>query len=212
MTVLAWAAFAAAAVFALCDWFAVLRSNKRLEFVFKPATLAALIAAALAIDSADPKVRAAFVIALCFGLAGDVFLMLPADRFVAGLSAFLLGHVAYVVGLRIDAASGVSWTVVTLVLIVAGLPLARRIVRGAVAWHASLGPPVAAYTAVITLMVSAALVSGDPLAIAGAVLFYVSDTLIGWSRFVRATTWAPLSIIVTYHLGQALLVASLASG
>lgn len=212
MTVLAWAAFAAAAVFALCDWFAVLRSSKRLEFVFKPATLASLIVAALAIDGSDQKVRIAFVIALCFGLAGDVFLMLPADRFVAGLSAFLLGHIAYVVGLRIDAASGVSWTVVTLVGIVAGLPLARRIVRGAVARRASLGPPVAAYTAVITLMVSAALVSGDPLAIAGAVLFYVSDTLIGWSRFVRATTWAPLAIIVTYHLGQALLVASLASG
>lgn len=210
MTALSGVSFGAAAIFAVCDWFAVVRSNKRLEFIFKPATLAALIAAALTIETPDSKVRIAFVIALCFGLLGDVFLMLPADRFVAGLTAFLLGHIAYVVGLRIDVASGLSWTVVTVILIVAGFPLARRIVRGATARHASLGPPVAAYTAVITLMVSAALVSGNALAIAGAALFYISDTLIGWSRFVRPWKWAPLAIIVTYHLGQGLLVASLA--
>ena len=31
-------------------------------------------------------------------MAGDIFLMLPRERFIAGLVAFLLAHVAYVVG------------------------------------------------------------------------------------------------------------------
>jgi uncharacterized membrane protein YhhN len=46
-------------------------------------------------------------------------------------------------------------------------------------------------------------------AAAGAVLFYVSDALIGFSRFVREWPWAPVAIIVTYHLGQAGLVLAL---
>ena len=206
----AWAALAAAGVFAVGDWTAVLKKNKRVEYFFKPATLAALVVAASTIDATDDAQRVAFVVALCLGLVGDVFLMLP-DRFVPGLATFLLGHVAYIVGLRMESGSGIAWTVATIVIVAAGFPLARKIVRGASGHHSSLGPPVAAYTAVITLMVSAAVVTGDALAIAGALLFYLSDSLIGWSRFVRTAAWAPLGIIVTYHLGQALLVASLAA-
>jgi hypothetical protein len=51
---------------------------------------------------------------------------------------------------------------------------------------------------VITLMIGRA-VAGGPM----------SDSLIGWTRFVRAHSWGPLAIIVTYHLGQAALVVSL---
>ena len=46
--------------------------------------------------------RAWFVAALVLSLAGDVFLMLPKDLFVFGLGAFLLGHLAYIVGLHVD--------------------------------------------------------------------------------------------------------------
>jgi uncharacterized membrane protein YhhN len=58
-------------------------------------------------------------------------------------------------------------------------------------------------------MVASALASGVPLAATGAVLFMVSDTLIAWNRFVRPLEWAPITIIVTYHLAQAALVVSL---
>jgi uncharacterized membrane protein YhhN len=48
------------------------------------------------------------------------------------------------------------------------------------------------------------------LAVGGAALFFASDTLIAWNRFVRPRPWMPLAIIVTYHVGQAGLVLSLA--
>ena len=70
--------------------------------------------------------------------------------------------------------------------------------------------PVAAYVVVISAMVSAAIATGIALAIAGAALFFASDTLIAWNRFVRPRPWMPLAIIVTYHVGQAGLVLSLA--
>ena len=39
-----------------------------------------------------------FVAALICSLTGDVLLMLPSDLFVAGLAAFLAGHLCYLVG------------------------------------------------------------------------------------------------------------------
>ena len=71
--------------------------------------------------------------------------------------------------------------------------------------------PVIAYMTVISLIVASAIGTGEGLAIGGAGLFYCSDTLIAWNRFVRPRRWFPLAIIVTYHAGQAGLVLSLAT-
>jgi uncharacterized membrane protein YhhN len=73
-----------------------------------------------------------------------------------------------------------------------------------------MASPVSLYIAAISVMVASALASGNALAATGAVLFMASDTLIAWNRFVRPLEWAPITIIVTYHLGQAGLVLSLA--
>jgi uncharacterized membrane protein YhhN len=58
-------------------------------------------------------------------------------------------------------------------------------------------------------MVVCAVGTGNPVAIAGAVSFYASDALIGWGRFVRSYGWGRLAVMVTYHVGQVLLVLSL---
>jgi uncharacterized membrane protein YhhN len=65
---------------------------------------------------------------------------------------------------------------------------------------------VAAYILVISVMVTMAIGTGDARAIVGASLFYVSDALIAWNRFVRPLAFAPVAIMVTYHLAQAGLV------
>ena len=55
--------------------------------------------------------RAWFVAALVLSLAGDVFLMLPKDLFVFGLGSFLLGHIAYIVGMHVDGVDGLRFLV-----------------------------------------------------------------------------------------------------
>ena len=91
---------------AFFDWVAVHQEQKALEYVCKPLTLVLLIGCALALDPADEAVRAWFVAALVLCLAGDVFLMLPQDLFVLGLASFLLGHIAYIVGMHVDGVEG----------------------------------------------------------------------------------------------------------
>src|SRR2546428_6059348 len=84
-------ALVAFGVFAVLDCLAVSRSVRSLEYVAKPATLLALLAYAVC-GHPSPWLLAA----LAFSLAGDVFLMLPAALFLAGLAAFLVAHLAYI--------------------------------------------------------------------------------------------------------------------
>jgi alkenylglycerophosphocholine hydrolase len=96
------------------------------------------------------------------------------------------------------------------IVAVAVVVLGRRIVAGvAEGSEPELVVPVAAYIGAISLMVASAIGTTVALAIVGASLFYVSDALIAWTRFIKDLKWGRLSIIVTYHLAQFALVLSL---
>jgi uncharacterized membrane protein YhhN len=86
-----------------------------------------------------------------------------------------------------------------------------RIIVGAVAQgdEPAFKGPVVAYMVVISAMVVAAFGTASPIAIVGAVLFYVSDAVLAWNKFVKPFRAGRLAVMVTYHLGQAGLVWSL---
>ncbi|MCU1351829.1 MAG: putative rane protein [Acidimicrobiales bacterium] len=195
------------------DWFGVLRGNQRLRYVCKPATLAALVAVAVALHPFDARVRVWIVVGLVFSLAGDVFLMLSDRWFVAGLASFLLGHVAYVVGLTMARASAgwllVGVAVVAVGVVAVGRPVVRSVRSGE---HPELTGPVVAYLTVISAMVVSAFGTRSAWAIAGASLFYVSDAVLAWNRFVEQRRWGDIGVMTTYHLGQAGLVLFLVGG
>jgi len=210
VTTAATVALVAAALFALGDWWSRWRENVTLEYICKPATLIALIVVALALDPAagNDDRRVWFVAALVFSLAGDVFLMLPSDRFVAGLASFLVAHVCYVIGFWTDPPAVLAVILSATVTIGLLAPVVAQILR-AVRDERELRGPVATYIAVIASMVISAFASGNAVAAGGAALFASSDTMIAWNRFVRPFAAASVGIMVTYHLGQAMLVLSL---
>jgi uncharacterized membrane protein YhhN len=210
MTPTAWLLLLFAAVAAVAGWYAVAAGSPRPEYVAKPAVMVALIGVALTLAPAHPGVVPWFVAALALSLVGDVALVLPRERFVGGLVAFLLAHMAYIVGLGLQAEIGVG---VILGLLVVGTVLStvgRRIFDAVRHDHPGLLGPVAAYMAVISAMVVAAFATGQPLAMAGATLFYASDAMLAWNRFVAQRAPRP-AVLAAYHVGQALLVLSLAA-
>ena len=210
VTGVAWLLLGVAAAVAVANWVAVDQGSKPLEYVTKPAVMVALLGVALALDPETSSTRAWFVAGLAFSLAGDVFLMLPRDLFVPGLASFLVAHVCYVAGFLTEDLTGAGWVAGDVVVAVALATLGRRVLAAVRSGdEPGLTPPVAAYMVVISAMLAAAFATGDPRAIAGAALFYGSDSLIAWNRFVEPLAWAPVAIMVTYHLGQALLVLSL---
>ena len=201
--------FGLAASLAIGDWIAVQRKNKPLEYLCKPATLAALIGAAVAIHPAIDARRTAFVVALAFSLAGDVFLMLPRDAFVPGLASFFVAHVAYIVGFRLGPSSVPALAAGIAAVLFFAIVVGGRVLAGVRTKEPKLALPVSAYIAIICVMVACAIATRNALAALGAVVFMMSDTLIAWNRFVRTLPWAPVAIMITYHLAQAGLVASL---
>lgn len=209
MTATTWALMALTGVVAVVDWVAVARGNRRLEYVAKPATMVALLAVVATLDDVPDVARWWFAAAVVASLAGDVFLMLPSDRFVFGLGSFLVAHVAYVVGLAVEGTALVGAVAGVVVTVAAMATLGRRILRGVAERQPELRAPVVAYMAVISAMVVGAFGLLEPLAIAGALLFYGSDATIAWTRFVDDLRGGRLIIIATYHLGQAGLVLSL---
>jgi uncharacterized membrane protein YhhN len=202
--------FVVAAAFAIANWWSRWSQHRATEVWSKPLTLVALIGAAIALVPTDPAVRVWFVIALVLCLAGDVFLLGGDSWFVRGLAAFLAGHVAYAMGFVV--AEPWRWWAFALASIGLGLlwvTIGRRVVDGAVARRRSLRVPVASYLGVISLMAASAAAAGNGWAVAGALLFLSSDTILGWRQFVAPRPWMPVAIMVTYHLGQAALVISL---
>lgn len=219
-------------VVTLGDWLAVLRGHRRLEYLCKPLAIVTLVGVALSLDPVDDTVRMWFVVALLLSLAGDVFLMVPRDLFVLGLTAFLLALLSYTAGMSIyfsdllgDASADTRQVVFARLGIGAGVALVgliivgSRIVLGARRQGDDLAGPVVVYMLVMGAMVTAAAGTGRPAAIIGALLFAVSDSLLGWGRFVRPALLQPdrgrparlpVAVMVTYHLGQAGLVLSLA--
>jgi uncharacterized membrane protein YhhN len=210
---------AIAAVAAVVDWIAVGLDGPRsraVERVAKPLVLIALLAAAVTWPAGTgdgAAVRPWLVVALAASLAGDV-LLLPPGRFVAGLAAFLGAHLAYLVAFALLPGS-VAWLVVGVVIagvVVATvgralLPEARRV---------GLGPPVAGYLVAICAMAIAATRTGLPAAMLGAWLFVASDALLARGRFRAPSSRSPrgtarlrVAVMVTYHVGQAMLFMAL---
>jgi len=211
MTKLAWLFLGLAAVAAVSDWVGVGERWKSLEYLAKPLAMVALVGVALSLHAEVPGRRPWIVAALLLSLVGDVFLMLPRDAFVPGLASFLLAHVAYIVAFRIDGGSVVALAVSAVVVAVVAVAAGRKVIAGVRASDPAVTVPVVVYIAVIAAMVACALATGNVLFGVGAVLFMTSDSLIAWNRFVRSLSWAPLAIIVTYHLAQAFLVTGMST-
>lgn len=147
---------------------------------------------------------------LLFSLAGDVFLMLPDDRFVAGLAAFLVAHLCYL-GAFTRGAGFTTSNTTALPLAAAGATLLGLL------WP-TLGAmrlPVLVYLVAILAMAWQALErsrllshDGAGWAAAGAVLFLASDASLGIDRFMAPIPGAPVVVLGTYYLAQWMIATS----
>ncbi len=209
-----------AAFLAPLNWYAVLVSNRRLEWLAKPGVLICL-SIWFGTHLSQPVARAGgiFLLGMLFSLAGDIFLMLDRRHFIKGLLAFLLSHLAYITVFNL---SGLILDLRTLFL-AAPLALAVWVLLHRIAaalrtsGRTSLIPPVVVYAIVLMLTCWSTLVTllrsdwaGQAawFAAAGGVLFLLSDSLLAWDRFVlpipRGRFWTMLS----YHWAQFLLAFS----
>ena len=182
---------------------------RRQVYFFKPLTTALIILVALQAKH-EPGAYGTLVVAgLVCSLAGDVFLMLPRDRFVAGLVSFLFAHLFYIAAFTLDGVHVRGWTAVPLLL------YGARMLRLLWPRLGKLKAPVVIYVVVILSMALQASSRwlavgswGSAAACAGALLFVASDSALAWRRFRGEFGGAQAVILGTYFAAQWLIALS----
>jgi len=197
------------------------KDDVRGRFRWKPMASAAFLLVPLAggglTDGVDQRLAMWIIVGLALGAVGDVALMFESERgFLGGLVAFLLGHLAYVIGLArvvapahwFDGTMGVLAPVTVVVSLAILAWLWRR-----------LGPmriPVIVYVAVITTMaiggLAVSVIADDSHAIprsrhlltAGAIAFFASDLAVAREKFVGRDPWNRTLGLPVYYGAQLL--------
>ena len=206
-----------ALIFAALESLALWKQFRPLEFIAKPAVMVVLFAylfTSVGLTGAGLW----FGLGILFSLAGDVFLLWLDRFFIFGLAAFLLGHIFYVTGFNMPPSPLSLWSALLAVMIgLGGVRVMRRILEAIAAkGQGRLRGPVLAYGVVISLMLLSAMlkltdISWDAgaslLAAAGAFLFFLSDIVLAWNKFVTPIHHGRIINIGLYHLGQIALAA-----
>jgi uncharacterized membrane protein YhhN len=209
---------------AAATWVAVAKGWKKLEYLSKPITVVFLLGTLIQAGGLRGTPLVCFGLGLLFSLAGDVFLMISYARlsnrwFLAGLSAFFLAHVVYIIALNLPFGTpSPVWAIgLGLILAITAGRVLRRILAGVRAKGLPrLVRPVMVYGMVITIMLLSAFLtiyrpdwktSASGLVCLGASLFYFSDLLLAWNKFVKPVRNGRLMNMAAYHLGQMALIA-----
>ncbi len=211
---------------AATDWLAVAKRWKTVEYVAKPATMLVILGFLARFGGFGSVPLICFGLGILFSLVGDIFLMLSFYRFsnswfLPGLIAFLLAHFVYIIGLNTPLPSvSPIWSLgLAVILALTAARILRRIIAGVrQKGLPRLVLPIGLYGTVITLMLLSALltiyaphwkISASGLVAIGALLFYFSDILLAWNKFVNPIKNGRLANMILYHLGQFALVTGI---
>jgi uncharacterized membrane protein YhhN len=210
-----------ALVFAALEALALYKKWTRVEWLAKPAVMMCLF---IWLVSTVGWEGAAlwFGLGILFSLAGDILLMLSLERFfLLGLVSFLIAHIFYIVGFNLPIPGLSAWSVILAVLIGwGGARVLRRIVAALEKGQTRMRLPIVVYGLVISLMLLSAMLklndlswsAGAALLVSfGAFLFYLSDVILAWNKFVAPIQHGRIFNIAAYHLGQIALIAGVVS-
>lgn len=188
-----------------------------LHYLTKPtATLLLLVAVLRNIAPSSDAYGKAIVVGLAFAAAGDFFLMLPGDYFLAGLVCFLLTHCAYIWALTRDSRFAADKRMFALFTVIGFVVIAGL-------WS-SLPPgmrvPVVIYALALAAMAAQAISRDRQIAIGapqksaarsaalGGLFFMVSDTLLAYGRFRWNIPYNAVWVLGTYYAAQWLFARS----
>lgn len=195
----------------LADLYAIARKKQTWRYGFKPGTMVWVIL--LAATSPETDIYSWLIVAgLICSLAGDIFLVLPSDRFIQGLTSFFTAHLFYIGAFLMVVTKWNPSSMIVfglLLTIITGLYAYQVLPRSKKQGGSTLQTAVFSYILVIAIMVWLACMTYNPWIITGAVLFFISDAILGWDRFVHKLSWGNMAVMITYFSAQYLMAFSI---
>lgn len=175
-----------------------------LQMVFKLIPMILLIVLALR-SKGEPRYKSLVVIGLVFCAIGDYTL----QWFIIGLTSFLIGHLFYIAAFR---KTNVAKTPASVKIILLTYGFAMLVwIAGSVfrAGDTVLAVAVCAYIAVILTMGWTSFRTSSNFAIAGAISFMASDSVLAINKFVIDVPYSHILIMTTYYGAQLLIALSI---
>jgi len=144
---------------------------------------------------------------LIFSLGGDIFLMLPSDRFLYGLASFFVTHVLYILAFVSD-----SYFPPDFLLLIPGLIAIIIVLKFLLPHTGSKTVPVIVYASILIFLfwqsagrLEQSFSHSALTAFIGSVLFIFSDATLVMNRFVKNFSSARLLVLSTYFTSQLLI-------
>lgn len=199
-----------AIIFATIQIRAEYRGPYRNIYIFKPLVMICIVLIAVLGQTTDPLYKVLIIAGLLFSMAGDTLLMPPWNRFVAGLIAFLVAHLFYIVAFASQITTMVWWPLILVAIygVVIYVFLAPSLDK--------MKAPVLAYIIVILVMAWLGWVYwlqardlSALLAFVGAIFFVVSDSILATNRFRMQFKVGRLLNLASYFIAQWLIAGSI---
>lgn len=182
------------------------------KYFFKPFTtvLIILLGAFLFFQTNISIYSFWILLGLLFSLLGDIFLMLPKDRFLHGLGAFLIAHICYI------SAFTNGWSeFITNPLVIGTYYLFAFVIYFQL--HPALFKQknpglvfsVIFYIIIITWMGIQSFSTESYFAIIGSILFIISDGTLAIGKFKGKIPFGDEIVMVTYYTAQTFIVLTI---
>lgn len=191
--------------------FAIHFNYKVYKYIWKPGTMVLIILLAMTESGLSTAFSYLVLFALLFSLFGDVFL-LREEWFVHGLASFLIAHILYSIGFVVAFDLTITFTTGSLLIILMMIAiLFFLILQPNVRKNGGrvLLLAVAGYITVITTMVGLSIMTGVSILITASILFFISDAVLAFNKFVKRFQLADYMVMSTYFTAQLLFAISL---
>lgn len=183
-----------------------------LNYLFKPVTTILIIILAFFIPDSVSTIYKYFIIGgLFFSLSGDIFLMLPKDKFIHGLFSFFIAHILFIIGIISDFGPYFDWQYLIPILLY--LIIILKII---LPHTGNMKLPVIFYTLIISFFLWQAAGrayyladNSSIMAFFGALAFIISDSVLAYNKFIKTFKLAEIIIMSTYWGALYLLTLSL---
>jgi uncharacterized membrane protein YhhN len=187
------------------------RRSRFTHYAFKPLTMILIISLAWERTNGSAHPYGYLILAgLCFGLMGDVFLMLPRNRLRQGILAFAAGHGLYIAAFALGTRTFSMPLLAGLLVYGAAVFLFLSPRLGRLRW------PVLAYIVIVCLMawlaVGRHLILHDEKSLypfLGGLLFLFSDSVNAVKRFRTPFRLAEVLVLIPYFAAQLLFALSI---
>ena len=180
-------------------------------YFFKPLTIGLIILICIFQSAEVSSVYQYLIISgLFFALIGDIFLMLPSNRFLYGLFSFLITHILYIIAFISDSSFPVNY-----LYLIPGLIIGAILLKLLLPDAGNKRIPVIFYSIILVFLLWQAIGRFDEsfthssiAALVGTIFFFISDVSLAFNRFVRTFKNSQLLTLSTYYTAQLFIAYS----